>query len=90
MSWLPPMLAIVHILPTRMHRGVRLWVPLFLVWLLLLPFVLVLLPVYFVFCAVADIAPFRTLGTIFAVLGSLGGTHVEVDSPKAAILIHVY
>ena len=90
MSWLPPMLAIVHILPRQMHRGIRLWVPLFLVWLLLLPFVLVLLPVYFVFCAVADIAPFKTLGTIFAVLGSLGGTHVEVDSPKAAVLIHVY
>lgn len=90
MTWLPPMLAIVHILPTRMRRGIRLWVPLFLVWLLLLPFILVLLPVYFVTCAVIDVAPFKTLGVIFAVLGSLGGTHVEVESPKAAVLIHVY
>ncbi|HXC57395.1 MAG TPA: hypothetical protein VNU97_18995 [Rhizomicrobium sp.] len=90
MTFLPPMLAIVHVLPRRMHRGIRLWVPLFLVWLLLAPFVLVLLPVYFVVCAVVDIAPFRTLGTIFAVLGSLNGTHVEVDSPAASVFIHVY
>jgi hypothetical protein len=90
MSWLPPMLAIVHVLPTRMRRGIRLWVPLFLVWLLLLPFLLVLLPVYFVVCAVVDIAPFKTLGGIFSVLGSLNGTHVEVESPGAYVFIHVY
>ncbi|MEI9888849.1 MAG: hypothetical protein WDN08_20575 [Rhizomicrobium sp.] len=90
MSWLPPMLVRVHILPARRQRGIRLWVPLFLVWLLLLPFVLVLLPVYFVVCAVADIAPFRTLGAFFAVLGSLGGTHVEVDSADTSVFIHVY
>ena len=90
MTLLPPMLAIIHILPRRAHRGLRLWVPLFLVWLLLLPFILVLLPLYFVVCAVADIAPFKTLGAIFAVLGSLGGTHVEVESPTASVFIHVY
>jgi len=90
MTMLPPMLAVVRILPSRTRRGIRLWVPLFLVWLLLLPFVVVLLPVYFVVCAVMDIAPFKTLGAFFAVLGSLNGTHVEVDSPDAAVWIHVY
>ena len=90
MTLLPPMLAVVHVLPVRSQRGLRLWVPLFLVWLLLLPFILVLLPVYFVVCAVMDIAPFRTLGAFFAVLGSLNGTHLEVDSPRASVLIHVY
>jgi len=90
MNMLPPMLAVVRILPNKMGRTIRLWVPLFLVWLLLLPFVLVLLPVYFVVCAVMDIAPFATLGAFFAVLGSLGGTHVEVESPDASVFIHVY
>jgi len=56
---MPPLLAIVHIRPNSMHRGVRVWVPLFLIWLLLL-------------------------------LGSLNGMHVEVESPSAAVLIHVY
>ncbi|MEI9994641.1 MAG: hypothetical protein WDM91_08610 [Rhizomicrobium sp.] len=90
MTLLPPMLAVVHIQPSRARRGIRLWVPLFLIWLLLLPFILVLLPVYFVICAVMDIAPFKTLGAFFAVLGSLGGMHLEVDSPDAAVFIHVY
>ena len=86
----PPLLTVVHILPNRVRRGIRLWVPLFLIWLLLLPFLLVLLPVYFVVCAVIDIDPFKTLGAFFAVLGSLNGTHVEVDSPSASLFIHVY
>ena len=90
MTLVPPMLAVVHIMPSRTRRRLRLWVPLFLVWLLLLPFVLVLLPVYFVVCAVMDIAPFATLGAFFALLGSLNGTHVEVESPDAAVFIHVY
>ena len=87
---MPPLLALVHILPNAMHRGIRLWVPLFLIWLLLLPFVLVLLPVYFVVCAVIDIDPFHTLGSMLLLLGSLNGMHVEVDSPSASVLIHVY
>ena len=87
---MPPLLAIVHILPNAMHRGIRLWVPLFLVWLFLLPFALVLLPVDFVVCAAIDIHPFRTLGTLFSVLGSLTGTHVEVERPDASVFIHVY
>jgi hypothetical protein len=87
---MPPLLAFVHILPNSVHRGIRLWVPLFLIWLMLLPFLLVLLPVYFVVCAAIDIDPIATLGTFLRVLGSLNGTHVEVDSPSAAVLIHVY
>ena len=90
MTRLPRMLAVVRILPHRMGRTIRLWVPLFLVWLLLLPFLIVLLPVYFVVCAVMDIAPFGTLGAVLMLLGSLNGTHVEVDSPTASVFIHVY
>ena len=90
MSWMPPLFMIVHILPSRSHRGLRLWVPVFLIWILLLPFVLVLLPVFFVVCAAIDIHPFKTLGAFMHLLGSLGGTHVEVDSPDANVFIHVY
>ena len=86
---MPPLVATVHILPNVARREIRLWVPLFLVWLLLLPFAVVLLPVYFVVCAVVDIRPFATLGAVFAVLGNLSGTHVEVASQSASIFIHV-
>ena len=81
---------IVHILPNKAHRGLRLWVPVFLIWILLLPFVLVLLPVFFVVCVAVDVNPLQALGAVLGVLGSLNGTHVEVDSPDAAVFIHVY
>ncbi|MEJ1970330.1 MAG: hypothetical protein WDN03_17135 [Rhizomicrobium sp.] len=90
MSLMPPLFMIVHILPTRARRGLRLWVPVFLIWILLAPFLLVLLPVFFVICAAIDLHPFETLAAFFAVLGSLNGTHVEVESPDAAVFIHVY
>ncbi|HUO88512.1 MAG TPA: hypothetical protein VMU08_05005 [Rhizomicrobium sp.] len=90
MRLMPPLFMIVQILPTASHRGLRLWVPVFLIWIQLLPFLLVLLPVFFIVCAVIDIHPLKTLGVFFGVLGSLGGTHVEVDSPDAAVFIHVY
>lgn len=87
---MPPLVATVHIFPTSARREIRLWVPLFLIWLLLLPFAVVLLPVYFVVCAVVDIHPFATLGAVLGVLGSLNGTHVEVASPSASVFIHVF
>ena len=90
MSLRPPLFLILHILPSASRRGLRLWVPLLLIWILLLPFLLVLLPVYFVACAVLDLRPFKTLGAFFMVLGSLGGTHLEVDTPSASVFVHIY
>ena len=90
MSLRPPLFMILYILPSAGHRGLRLWVPLVLIWILLLPFVLVLLPVYFVTCVVLNLRPFKTLGAVFMVLGSLGGTHLEIDTPSASVLVHIY
>ena len=35
MSYMPPLFMRVHILPTAMRRGIRLWVPVFLIWIYL-------------------------------------------------------
>jgi hypothetical protein len=80
---------IVHILPGG-HRGLRLWVPLLLIWILLLPLLLVLLPVYLVACAVLSLRPWKTFAALAWVLGSLGGTHIEIASRSAAVLVHIY
>ena len=90
MSLRPPLFMILHILPSASLRGLRLWMPLLLIWVLLLPFLLVLLPVYFVACAVLDLRPFKTLGAFFMVLGSLGGTHLEVCTPSASVFVRIY
>ena len=86
----PPLFMILPISSSASHRGLRLWVPLLLIWIVLLPVLLVLLPVYFMACAKLDLHPFKTLGALFMVLGSLSGRHLEVDSPSASVFVHIY
>ena len=83
-----PLIARVHVI-NRSGRGVRLWVPLFLVWLLLLPFAIVVLPILFVIWVVADVDPWPALKTIWNFLSSFSGTNVEVDAPDASVFVHV-
>jgi hypothetical protein len=83
-----PLVVRVHVL-TRQGRQVRLWIPLFLLWLLMLPFVVIMLPVMFITCVVLDIDPFPALGAIWNVLCGLTGSHVEVDAPDASVFVHV-
>ena len=85
---MPPLLAVVHILPNAVHRGIRLWVPLFLIWLLLLPFLLVLLPVYFVVCAVIDIDPFETLGAILRRCSEVSTARMSRSTVRQACRLH--
>ena len=83
-----PLVVRVHVLG-RAGRGVRLWIPLFLMWLLLLPFALIVLPVLFVVCIVVDVDPFPALGAIWRVLCGLSGAHVEVEAPDASVFVSV-
>ena len=43
----------------RPPRRFRLWIPILLVWVLLLPFALLLAPLVFVACLMARVDPFR-------------------------------
>jgi hypothetical protein len=90
MSLRLPLFMIVRVQSSAGRRGLRLWLPLLLILILLLPFLLVLLPVYFVACAILSLRPFKMLSAFFAVLGSLGGTHVEVDRPGTSVFLHIY
>ena len=83
-----PLVVRVHVLG-REGRGVRLWIPLFLMWLLLLPLALIVLPVFFIVCIVADVDPFPALGAIWRVLCGLSGADVEVDAPHASVSMQI-
>ena len=81
----------------RLRQGKRprsgrlgLWVPLFLVWLLLLPFVLVLLPLAVLALIVIRVNPFRALATFWQILSGLTGTNIEVDAPDAMVLVRIF
>ncbi len=84
-----PIFAVVKFRRASSQRVINLWLPLFLIWILLLPLVLILLPFAIIAMIVVGMRPFHALGTMLRVLGSVAGTSIEVDSPKALVSIRI-
>ncbi|HUO01305.1 MAG TPA: hypothetical protein VMU31_00895 [Rhizomicrobium sp.] len=87
---LPPLGATVHVKPAGWRRGIRLWLPLFLVWLLVLPLLILLLPFLLVGALVMGINLWRSLKAINGVLAATRGTHVEVDNRDTKFFIRLH
>lgn len=83
-----PLLAFLRI-RGRSNRGFRLWIPLFLIWLLLLPLVLVISPFAFIACLAGQVNPFRAFAVLWQVLAGLRNTHVEITQGPTLVLIRV-
>ena len=76
----------------RFHRPrarLRLWVPLFLVWLLLLPLVLLLFPAMIVVSVAFRINPWRALTAFWGLFTGITGTNIELNDRKAAVRIRI-
>ncbi|MCW5696311.1 MAG: hypothetical protein KIS96_06190 [Bauldia sp.] len=84
---MPPLWADLRVRTRRVH--LRLWLPLFLIWILLLPIFLLVLPFAIVGFIVMGVKPVPALGAIFRVMGSLSGTSIEVDRPKALVSLRI-
>ena len=65
----------------RQRRQFRLCIPFLLVWVLVLPVILLLAPLVFVACLVAEVNPFRGVSVYWQVFNSLRGLRVEVSDP---------
>jgi hypothetical protein len=83
-----PLFAVIGFRTSR-QRTFRLWLPLFLVWLLLLPLVLVLFPFFLVGCLILDMNAFSAIAVGWNVIAGLRGTHVEINDPKNYILLRI-
>lgn len=77
------------LIAVRPRRRFRLWIPLLLVWVLLLPFVLLLAPLLFVACLVVKVDPFRGVAVYWQVFNSLRGLRVEAEDPCAQLRIRI-
>ena len=72
------------------RRQIRLSLPLFLLWLLLLPLVLILAPVAAIGCLIFFKAnPFPICSALWDLFASLRGVHVEVHHPDTTLLISI-
>ena len=87
---LPPLSATVHVKPAGWRWGLRLWLPLFLVWLLLIPLILLSLPFLFIAAAIFGFKLLRTLGSVLALLAGFKNSHVEVENSTARVSVKLH
>jgi hypothetical protein len=67
----------------------RLWLPLIVVWISLLPLVLILLPIAMLSCFIIGLKPLETLLIHWRVLTALPGTSVELSHGKYAFAVRI-
>lgn len=79
-----PCLAMVQVGGHR-HRGIRLWLPLFLLWPFMLPFAAVLVVAGLVMAPSFGVAGAPRMAWRLA--SGLRGMHIEVDSPEVALQV---
>ena len=83
-----PLVAVVS-LCNQKSRTFRLWIPLFLVWLLMLPLAIVLSPFLFIACVACRVNPFRGVAVTWQILNALADTNVEVEHCSAGFSFHI-
>jgi hypothetical protein len=81
---------VIPLLLTARTGWVRLWIPLIIVWLLLLPLVLFLLPFLVLASFLIGINAWRALRTFWQLLGALPGTSIELSERKHALALKIF
>ena len=72
------------------HRKFGLWLPLFLVWLLLLPLAILLLAIFVIGCIIARMNPWRVFVAGWQLLTGLRGTHIEFEQEQNKVLLRIF
>lgn len=83
-----PFVAVVS-LRNQESRTYRLWIPLFLVWILLLPLAILLSPFIFLACLICRVNPFRGVAVLWQILNALADTQLEVEHRSAGMSFHI-
>jgi uncharacterized membrane protein len=84
------MIAHTAAIPGRRRWRFPLWIPILLVWLVLLPFVLLLTPLVFVACLALGVNPARGVAVFWQLFSALRGVRIEVSDPCAPISIRIF
>jgi uncharacterized membrane protein len=84
-----PFVAVVS-LRDQESRTFRIWIPLVLIWVLLLPLAVLVSPFIFVACMVCRVNPFRGVGVMWQILVALADTRVDVERRSAGMSFHIF
>jgi hypothetical protein len=83
-----PFVAVVS-LRNQESRTFRLWIPLILIWLLLLPLGILLSPFIFIACLFCRVNPLRGVALMWDILNALKDTELEVEHRSAGMSFHI-
>lgn len=67
----------------------RLWIPLFLVWLLLMPLAILLSPFIFIACLVCRVNPTRGVAVMWQILYALKKTEFKLEHRSAGVSVYI-
>ena len=70
-------------------RTFRLWIPLAFLWIGLLPFAVLALPLLFLYCLIGRVSLVRAARTTREIIGGLVGTRVEFEDPRHHVSLHI-
>jgi hypothetical protein len=83
-----PFVAVVS-LRNQESRTLRLWIPLVLIWLLLLPLGILLSPFIFIACLVCRVNPLRGVAVLWQILNALTDTQLDVEHRTVGVSFHI-
>jgi uncharacterized membrane protein len=83
-----PLVAMVG-LRGKQSRRFRLWLPVVLVWFLLMPLALLLSPVILVLSLACRVNPFRVVSVLWQILSALSHTEVDIDRAGAGMSFYI-
>ena len=83
-----PFVAVVS-LRNQESRTFRLWIPLVLIWLLLLPLGILLAPFILIACLVCRVNPLRAMAVAWQIVSALNDTQFEVEHRSAGMSFHI-
>lgn len=84
-----PFVAVVS-LRNQESRTFRLWIPLVLIWLLLLTLGILLSPFIFIACLFCRVNPLRGVALVWQILNALSDTELEVEHRSAGMSFHIF
>jgi hypothetical protein len=86
------MIPFVAVVSLRLHesRTFRLWIPLIVVGLLLIPLAVLLSPFIFIACLVCRVNPIRGIVIMRQILNALSDTELELEQRSAGMAFHIF
>jgi uncharacterized membrane protein len=83
-----PFVAVVS-LRNQQSQTFRLWIPLFLIWLIVFPLAVFLSPFVFLACCFCRMSPFLGVSLMWQILTALTDTRLAVERPSAGMSFHI-